>query len=404
MKFFGNPNGPLKEVVIFAPTMRCNQFPIFLFVVGLVICVRGSLVVAQSTVEREIAAIMADYEAVGASVAVVKNNKIVYNRSFGLKDVDTQAPLQNTDVFRIASISKSFVATGIMQLVEAGKLSLDDDVGRLIGFRVRNPRYPDSVITLRMILSHRSSISDKNGYFTLDAMHPDRDPEWARAYNDYAPGTDYQYCNLNFNLAGAILEKYAGERFDRYIQRRILQPLGLYGGYNVDELDSSRFVTLYAYDGEAGRFNASPSAYQSRSEALKNYQLGYSAPVFSPTGGMKLSAADLARYMTMHMNYGETEGVRILSEAGSRAMQAVQSQKSGYGMALRTIDDLIPDKKMTGHEGIAYGLYSAMYFQPEEKFGIVVITNGCNTGFSQGDVINDFLRAMYSCLYKNFLL
>src|SRR5690606_34490345 len=123
-----------------------------------------------------------------------------------------------------------------------------------------------------------------------------------RAYNDYAPGTDYQYCNLNFNLAGAILEKYAGERFDRYIQRRILQPLGLYGGYNVDELDSSRFVTLYAYDGEAGRFNASPSAYQSRSEALKNYQLGYSAPVFSPTGGMKLSAADLARYMTMHMN------------------------------------------------------------------------------------------------------
>jgi len=358
---------------------------------------------AQQSVETEIAAIMARYQAIGAAVAVVKGQDLIYNHSFGLKNVETGEPLENGDVFRIASISKSFVTTGIMQLVEAGKLSLDDDVSDLIGFRVRNPNFPDSVITLRLILSHRSSISDKNGYFTLDALNPDKDPNWTKAYNAYAPNGGYQYCNLNFNLAGAILERYAGERFDRYIYRHVLKPLGVYGGYNVDDLDSNRFVTLYAYDGEAKRFFASPEAYRSRAEALKNYRQGYSTPVFSPTGGMKMSAEDLAKVMTMHMHYGKANGRRILSEASSRAMQTVLTPESGYGMSLRTIADLIPGKAMTGHEGVAYGLYSAMYFQPQEQFGIVVITNGCNTGFTHGDVINDFLMEMYDCLYRNFI-
>lgn len=353
--------------------------------------------------EEEIAAIMANYQAIGAAVVVVKGHEMIYNHSFGLKNVETGERLENGDVFRIASISKSFVAIGIMQLVEAGKLSLEADVSDLIGFRVRNPNFPDSVITLRMILSHRSSISDKNGYFTLDALDPDKDVDWSKAYNTYAPNTDYQYCNLNFNLAGAILEKYAGERFDRYVHRHILEPLGVYGGYNVDELDSSRFVTLYAYDDGNQRFAASPAAYQSRADELKGYELGYSTPVFSPTGGMKMSAEDLAKVMMMHMHYGTANGTRIISEGSSRAMQTVLTPKSGYGMALRTIADLIPGKAMTGHEGIAYGLYSAMYFQPQEGFGIVVITNGCNTGFSNGDVINDFLLEMYRCLYTHFL-
>ena len=364
------------------------------------VCVDGQV---AARAEAEIVDIMANYQAIGAAVAVVKDGDMIYRHSFGLKNVETKEALENDDIFRIASISKSFVTTGIMQLIEMGKLSLDDDVSDLIGFRVRNPNFPDSVITLRLILSHRSSINDKKGYFTLDAINPDKNPEWAKAYNSYAPNRGYQYCNLNFNLAGAILEKYSGERLDRYIQRHILEPLGVYGGYNVDELDSSRFVTLYAYDGETKSFAASPEAYQSRAEALKTYVMGYSTPVFSPTGGMKMSAEDLARVMMMHMHYGKANGTHIISEKSSRAMQTVLTPESGYGMSLRTIEDLIPGKAMTGHEGIAYGLYSAMYFQPQEQFGIVVITNGCNTGFTHGDVINDFLLEVYGCLYRNFL-
>src|SRR5690606_30151721 len=102
--------------------------------------------------EAEIEAIMAKYQAIGTAVTVVKGRDIIYSHSFGLKNVETGAALDNDDIFRIASISKSFVTTGIMQLVEAGKLSLNDDVSDLIGFRVRNPNFPDSVITLRLIL------------------------------------------------------------------------------------------------------------------------------------------------------------------------------------------------------------------------------------------------------------
>ncbi len=351
--------------------------------------------------EAEIGAIMAKYQAVGVSVAVVNGTDLVYRHSFGLKNLGSGEALADDDLFRIASISKSFVATGLLQQVEAGKLSLDDDVGALIGFRVRNPNFPDSAITLRMILSHTSSIGDRNGYFTLDAFNPEKTADWAKAYNDYAPGARYQYCNLNFNLAGAILEKVSGERFDRYIHRHILQPLGLYGGYNADALDSSRFVTLYAYDGNTGAF-AAEQAYVSPAERLKDYVDGYSTPAFSPTGGMKISAADLARYMTMHMHDGTYKGVRILSEESTQLMQTALSDEEGYGLALRTMDNLLPGKVLKGHNGVAYGLYSAMFFQPQEKFGIVVITNGCNTGYTEG--VNDFLREVYGSLYRNFVL
>jgi len=93
---------------------------------------------------------MQENPVMGLSVAVIKNNKIIYTQSFGLKDAETNTPLSNENIFRIASISKSFSATAIMQLVEAKKLSLDQDVSELIGFKVRNPKFPETVITLRL--------------------------------------------------------------------------------------------------------------------------------------------------------------------------------------------------------------------------------------------------------------
>lgn len=355
----------------------------------------------QTQLDQELKAIMEQYQAVGVSVAVVKDGQPIYKGSLGYRDKARGELLENDDVFRIASISKSFVATGLLQLVEAGRMSLDDDVGELIGFAVRNPNHPDKKITLRMILSHTSSINDKNGYFTLDTFQPEKNPDWAKSYNEYAPGEEYQYCNLNFNLAGAILEKFSGQRFDYYINEKILEPLGLYGGYNVDLLDSTRLVTLYEYDKTLDDFKPA-NAYVPIGPRIEQYTLGYSTPVFSPTGGMKISAADLARYMTMHMNYGTIDGVTIISEESAKAMQTKLSEEEGYGLALRTISNLIEGKTLKGHNGVAYGLYSTMFFEPEEKFGIVVITNGCNTGYTDG--VNDFLKACVNSLYRHLIL
>src|SRR5690625_5901070 len=87
-----------------------------------------------------------------------------------MKDLEEKIPMTDESLFRIASISKSFTATALMQLVEQKKLSLQDDVSDLIGFEIRNPRYPNKVITLEMLLSHTSSLNDSEGYFSLDAI------------------------------------------------------------------------------------------------------------------------------------------------------------------------------------------------------------------------------------------
>lgn len=351
--------------------------------------------------EADLREIMKKLDVVGLSVAVVKKGEIIYTNSFGLKNIETKTPLSDTDIFRIASISKSFSATSIMQLMEAGKLSLDDDFSDLVGFKIRNPKFPETVITLRMILSHTSSINDSQGYFTLDAINPSKNPDWAKCYSDYAPGKGYKYCNLNYNMVGTVIEKLSGERFDNYVKNHILNPLGLYGGYNVDSLDSSRFASLYEYDADTKTFKPSPAAYNPRREEISNYIMGYTTPIFSPTGGMKISATDLAKYMSMHMNMGKYKGIRIMSKKSAKLMQTKVAEEEGYALALTNLNDLIPGKMMVGHTGSAYGLYSAMFFHPKEKFGIVVITNGCNPTYTKG--INDVLRAGVNSLYENFI-
>ncbi|MFM1961669.1 MAG: hypothetical protein RLZZ172_514 [Bacteroidota bacterium] len=346
--------------------------------------------------EAGIRQLMLDGKAVGVSVAVVKKGKLIYNRSFGLKSIEDNQPMTNDCIFRIASISKSFSATSIMQLVEAGKVSLDMDVSDILGFKVRNPRYPDVVITLKLMMSHLSSINDSQGYFSFDAINPAKNPDWAKCYNAYEPGKGYQYCNLNYNMLGAVIEKVSGERFDRYVKNNVLDPLKLYGGYYVEELDKSKFATLYAYD-STGKFIPSPGAYQQRAEVIAAYKMGESTPVFSPTGGMKISASDLAQYMMMHMNYGKS-GKKIISKKSAIAMQTPLSDDEGYGLALEVTEKMVPGLKLTGHTGVAYGLYSAMFFDPKEKFGIVVITNGCDPRYENG--YNAFIRNMVNYLYN----
>ncbi|MCR5710046.1 MAG: beta-lactamase family protein [Bacteroidales bacterium] len=355
---------------------------------------------AAKEFEKDMEQYIASSEAVGVSCAVVKDNKIVYNHNFGVKDLATGEPVDDKTIFRIASISKSFTATGLLQMQEQGKVSLQDDVSDLLGFTVRNPKYPDVAITLEMLLSHTSSINDSQGYWsTIDIINPDINPSCGACFNDYAPGSGgYEYCNLNLNLAGTILERVSGERFDQYVVNHILKPLGLYGGYCVDSLDASRFAHLYEWDAEAGRYNDTyGEAYAPRSEKVANYVMGHDALIFSPTGGMKISALDLARYMTMHMNYGTTpDGVRIISEESSRSMQYERSAPEHYGLNLWLADDYVPGVTLVGHTGGAYGLRSAMFFNPEEKYGFVIICSGHHAPEGQPNILHAGIEKMYN--------
>jgi len=375
---------------------------LFTLLLSAVLLITSHPSIAQAEkAEAAIQQLMQTTPVVGLSVAVVKNNKIIYNHSFGYKDLDQRLPLQNNNIFRIASISKSFTSTAIMQLVAKKQISLDQDVSELVGFKIRNPKFPNTIITLKMLLSHRSSINDSEGYFSLDAIDPSKNPNWEKSYNAYEPDKGYMYCNLNYNLAGTILEKMTGIRFDKYIQQQILDPLGLYGGYNVNTLDSNLIAKIYEFKRDSTKFINSPSAYAPRTEEINNYTMGRSTPIFSPTGGMKISAHDLAEYMIMHSQLGKHKGKRIIPKNLSKQMQAIISEEENYGMALETSTQLIPGKTMIGHTGVAYGLYSIMFFEPKEKIGFVVISNGCDTKTING--INGVLHKTVNILYEHLI-
>lgn len=373
-----------------------------LFIASLLLILPFMLKGQYSSADSSLNAIMNSHKMIGMSVAVVKNSEVVYAQSFGLKNQETQTPLSNSDIFRIASISKSFSATAIMQLVEKRLISLEDDMSKLVGFIIRNPKFPETPITLKMVLSHRSSINDSQGYFSLDAINPSKNPNWAKCYNNYAPDSGYMYCNLNYNMAGTIIEKFSGERFDNYIRQHILQPLGLYGGYCVDSLDSNRFATIYEYYTDSAKFIASPNAYAPRTEEIANYTMGYTTPIFSPTGGMKISATDLAKYMIMHSRMGKANGKRIITRRSARKMQTMISEKEQYGLALSKSNKLINGITLTGHTGSAYGLNSAMFFEPNKKYGFVVIINGSEQKYEDG--YNAVIKKTVNSLYENIIL
>lgn len=377
----------------------------------LIYCISLMLFISVNTfaqvenVDSAIQQILKEEKVVGLSIAVVKNNKIIYTNSFGKSNLESGAPLSNNNIFRIASISKSFSATAIMQLIEAGKLDLDEDVSNLVGFPIRHPKYPETIITLRLLMSHMSSINDSEGYFSLDNINPAKNPNWQKCYNDYEPGKGYQYCNLNFNMIGTIIERTSGVRFDQYIKHHILDPLGLYGGYCVDSLDKSKFANIYDYNADSAKFILSPNAYAPRSEEIIRYNMGYSTPIFSPTGGMKISATDLAKYMTMHMNYGVYKNGRIITRKSAKQMQTPYSNVENYGFALESTNTMIDGVQLIGHTGSAYGLFSAMFFDPKKKFGMVVISNGCDTSYSSGynKVIKRTMNILYDLMIVNII-
>jgi CubicO group peptidase (beta-lactamase class C family) len=341
----------------------------------------------EKRIDAAIQEVMEEYDCVGISAVVIQDGEVIYDKAFGYKDLDTKEPLSTSHMMRIASISKSFTATGLMKQVEKGIISLDDDISDLIGFKIRNPHHPEVPITLRMVLSHTASIRDQENYSTLDHLNPAINGDCAASFYEYKPGEGYNYSNLGLNLAGTILEKVTNVRFDQYVRDSIILPLGLEGGHNIDVLDSSRIASLYRR--RNGEYVKSP-AYGSVAHHLDNYIMGYSAPIFSPTGGVKISAQDLAQYMKMHMNYGELNGVRIMSEESAKTMQTpvwmiqnIHEWEDQYGLCLQEFVDYIdnpryntPGNYPIGHTGDAYGLRSIIIWSPVDGWGIAAMTNG----------------------------
>lgn len=359
--------------------------------------------VPKKKVRNQIETLRKHYGNIGLSVVVVKNNRIVYSDNFGynpdLTDPRQGKPIRKNDLFYIASISKTFVGTAIMQLVEEEKLSLEDDVNRYLDFNLRNPNFPDTPITIRMLLSHRSSLKKGADYDDFDKINPEKADDLNAFFNDYPPGKKADYSNLGFVILGAVVEKVTGMRFDDYVQKHILKPLRLYGGYDVSRLERSKLVYPCRYRDD--HFVVQKKAYANVDKKARDYILGYSTPMLNPAGGLKISATDLAKYMMMHINKGKFRWrKRVVAKESEEQMWKGQN-KTAYGLSFVHFLKVIPGEDLVGMNGANHGIHSSMYFHPEKKYGFVVICNGCNSKtYADSGLNNEIIRMLYNSIIK----
>jgi CubicO group peptidase (beta-lactamase class C family) len=357
----------------------------------------------------------------GEPVATVRvgfdRDGIASIRVHGLADKGTGRRVTAGDPVRVASISKLVTTIGVMRLVEAGKLDLDADVGDLLGWPLRNPAFPDTPVTLRLLLSHRSSLTDGAGYWqTPLGGHLHAIVEDPRAWDGtHAPGSYFRYTNLNFPVVAQVMERATGERFDRLMDRLVLRPLGIQGCFNWElcsDATAARAVVIYDGDGNPakddlhGRKPDCPvNPAEDGSCDLSQWRAGENGGLFSPQGGLRISADGLARIGRMLLDDGELDGVRILSPASIREMATplwqyapgqglTYEEDTGdvgggffcrYGMAMQTLatpvqgcrDDPFGDGvQRIGHSGSAYGLQSGLWIDRAGGKGVVWFATG----------------------------
>ncbi|MCA1713720.1 MAG: beta-lactamase family protein, partial [Gammaproteobacteria bacterium] len=242
----------------------------------------------------------------------------------GFADVGAQRAITADDPVRIASISKLVVSIGVLRLVEQGKLLLDEDVSNTLGFRLRNPAFPDASITLRMLLSHTSSLTDAAGYWNVPLgsgiqLITDQAKAWDATH---PPGTYFRYANLNFPLVAQLMERASGGRFDRLMRRLVLEPMQLDACFNWSGCSDAalrRAVVLYDADGKPQKDDLHGKAPDCPVLAaadgncdLSRWQAARNGALFSPQGGLRVSARDLARIGRMLLNDGVLDDVRVL--------------------------------------------------------------------------------------------
>jgi CubicO group peptidase (beta-lactamase class C family) len=332
---------------------------------------------------------------------------ITSSAAAGPADRGSGRALTLDDPVRIASISKLVVALGLMRLVEEGKLDLDRDVSDYLGWRLRNPAFPGEAISLRMLLSHRSSLRDEVDYvIPLGGTVEERvaDP---KAYDpDHRPGSFYRYSNLGFPVIATAMEKVSGERFDRLIDRLVLRPMKLDACFNwstCSDAAAERAVVLYSATGEVLRDDHKgkrpaclvvPAADGGCD--LSGYRIGTHGGLFSPQGGLRISLRDLASVGQLLLRKGRlADGSPLLSQASVAEMMSPawrfdgsngEQEKGfycGYGLSVQILaqcppkDDPVGDGRARfGHAGDAYGVKSGLWIDPRRGTGIAYFATG----------------------------
>jgi len=394
----------------------------------------------SQNINRQLENIFSYHQLMGMSVIAVYNNNIVYSGNFGTADFVRNIPVTDSTLYKVASISKTVTATALMKLYEQKYFNLDDDLSNILGFEVKNPYYPDIAITPRMLLSHTSGINDCAVYYNFmqDTYNNSVPPDLAELLTDSGKyynldlwrncksGTYFNYCNLNYVIIGTIIEKLSGQRFEVYCKNNIFEPLGISGSFNIQDIcDVDNIAVLYRT--KNGDWKAQADNFEGVKPLSRDsveYKIGSNALIFSPHSGLRISASNLAKFMIMQINFGVYNGARILNDTTIALMHKPQwvfngsngddfyglfkSWGLGFQITTNTLnaDVVVPDCQITGHIGDSYGLLSDMFFDIENKFGMIFITNGSADKFEWANysafnaVEEDVFKTLFNVIIK----
>lgn len=306
----------------------------------------------------------------GASLAIIEGDQIVHVKGFGVSGPDGKAPTPQTP-FMICSLTKSFTALAVMQLVEAGKIELDAPVQHYLPwFTLADPQAA-AQITVRHLLNQTSSLSFASGSMVLVNWDdsPDANEKQARELATFKPtrpvGSVFEYSNVNYNLLGLIIEAASGEKFADYVQNHIFDPL-----------DMTHTYTSKA----AAKQNGMSTGY------ISWFGIPMAVPDMPlPSGslsaaGLISTTEDMAHYLIAQLNGGRYGEVQILSPEGIAEMHspAVDATTMGvdlgyYGMGwfVQQTDQGVS----LWHDGTGPDYYSYMVLLPDQNRGLVLLFN-----------------------------
>jgi CubicO group peptidase (beta-lactamase class C family) len=298
----------------------------------------------------------------GAVVVVVMPDATVFAKGYGLSDIAAEKPFTaDATLVRPGSISKLFTGIAVMQLVDAGKLDLDRDVNGYIDFVIPAP--PDGVpVTLRRLLTHRAGFEEHFKGLFLRGGEPEPLGRWLAnglPQRLFPKGDVEAYSNYGFALAGYIVERASGEAFAAYIQRHILDPLGMSHSTFRQPLPDDLAPMM-------------AKGYRSSDKP----PLAFFETIVAPAGGLSATGADMGRFIRALMNGGELDGVRILSRARLDEMMApANATPAGY-LGLVFIGSKVADRDAIGHDGGTTTFFSDLRIFRERGLGVFVSRDG----------------------------
>lgn len=320
----------------------------------------GALAGLPGFIDGVMAQQIASREVSSAIVTVVHRGQIIHNRAYGFVDVENRIPAEGErTLFRPGSISKMFTWIALMQLIEQGRVSLDDDVNDHIDFTVEP--FQGQPVTVRDLFQHTPGMSDVGGFTTTNVDELVDHAEWTRnnvPARVMAPGVEIAYSNWGSSLAGYIVEQVSGEDFASYTERHIFAPLGMTSSTFREPLPEALLERIaLGHDLEEGRFIPRTFDYYS---------------MVMPAGSATVSGPDMARFMMAMLNGGALEGERILGEASIALLgtNSIANAPRLPGMAHGYLVYRDAGPRLIGHAGAMRDFRSNMILSPETGTGI----------------------------------